>query len=61
MMLSKSLMLALTVTGGAAVAAFLAIKNHKQQQEADQHEKALQVWDDETGSPASPAVASPPP
>jgi len=51
MTLSRSFILALTVTGGAAVAAVLAVRRHARQLEAVQHQTNLQTWEGEGGSP----------
>ena len=54
MTLTKNLILALTVAGGAAFAAIVAVQRHSRRVEKIQDRTALQRWDDETGSPASP-------
>lgn len=56
MTLSKNLILALTVTSGAAVAAVLAIRRNARRLEAVQHKAELQTWENEGGSP-EPHVA----
>lgn len=56
---SRKLLLALTVTGGAAVAAILAVRRHARRLEAVQHRADLQTWENEGGSPARPAVVEP--
>ena len=43
-------MFALTIAGGAAVAAVLAVQRNARRLEAMQHQNDLQVWDNETGS-----------
>jgi len=60
MTLSGNLILALTVTGGAAVAAVLAVRRHARRLEAAQHKTDLQTWESEGGSPVPPAVVKPP-
>lgn len=62
MILNRKLMFALTVAGGAAVAAVLAVQRNARRLEAEQHQRDLQVWENETGSVGSttaPAVAKP--
>jgi len=51
MTLSRNLMLALTVTGGAAVAAVLAVRRHARRLEAAQHKTDLQTWESEAVVP----------
>ena len=58
MIFNKSLMLALTVSGGAAVAAVLAVQRNTRRMETAQHEAALQVWENETGSTKAPTDAT---
>ena len=58
MTLSRNLILALT--GGAAVAAVLAVRRHARRLEAVQHKTDLQTWESEGGSPVQPAVVKPP-
>ena len=53
-------MLALTVTGGAAVAALLAARGHAKRLEATQHKTDLQTWESEGGRPVQPAIVKPP-
>ncbi len=60
MTFSRNLILALTVTGGAAVAAVLAVRHHARRLEAAQHKAELQTWESEGGSPVRPALAKPP-
>jgi hypothetical protein len=60
MTLSRNLIFALTVTGGAAVAAVFAIRRHARRLETVQHEMDLQTWENEGGSPVRPAVVKPP-
>lgn len=60
MTLSRNLILALTVTGGAAVAAVLAVRRYARRLEAAQHKTDLQTWESEGGSPVRPAVVKPP-
>ena len=57
---SRNLIFALTVTGGAAVAAVLAIRRRERRMEAARHEMDLQRWEDECGSPAPDVVVKPP-
>lgn len=45
-------MFALTLAGGAAVAAVLAVRRRERRAQAALHETDLQRWDDECGSPA---------
>jgi hypothetical protein len=57
MTLSKNLMMVLTVTGSAALAALLAVKSRARRVEATaEHKKDLQRWEDDTGNvlPAKP-------
>jgi hypothetical protein len=45
------LMMALTVTGSAVLAAVLAVKRRARLVDAtDEHQKALQRWEDDTGN-----------
>ena len=60
MTLSRNLILALTVTGGAAVAAVLAARRRARRLEAVQHKTDLQTWESEGGSPVLPSVVKPP-
>lgn len=60
MISSMNLILALTVTGGAAAAAVLAVRRHARRLEAAQHKTELQAWESEGGSPVRPAVVKPP-
>jgi len=55
----RNVILALT-TGGAAVAAVLAVRHHARRLEADQHKTDLQTWESEGGSPVQPAIVKPP-
>jgi hypothetical protein len=55
----RNLILALT-TGGAAVAAVLAVRRHARRLEAAQHKTDLQTWESEGGSPVQPAIVKPP-
>jgi len=57
MMLSRNFMLALTMAGGAAVAALLAIQSHARRVEAKQDKTDLQQWEGEGGAAAPPVVA----
>ena len=59
MTLSRNLILALTVTGGAAVAAVLAVRRRTRLVDAVQHKTDLQTWEGEGGGPVRPAVAKP--
>jgi hypothetical protein len=49
---SGNLIVALTLASGAAVAAVLAARHRERRAQAAMHEKDLQRWDDECGSPA---------
>ena len=60
MTLSRNLILALTVTGSAAVAAVLAVRRHARRLDAVQHKTDLQTWESEGGSPVLPADVKPP-
>ena len=51
MTLSRNLILALTVTGSAAIAAVLALRRNARRLEAVQHKAELQAWEHEGGSP----------
>ena len=51
MTLSRNLILALTVTGGAAIAAVLTVRRHARRLKAVQHKTDLQTWESEGGSP----------
>lgn len=57
MTLGRNLMLALTVTGGAAVAAVLAFRHRARRLEDVQHRTDLQTWENEGGTSAEPASA----
>lgn len=62
MILNRNLMFALTVAGGAAIAAVVVAQRNARRLEAEQHQRDLQVWENETGSVGSamaPAVAKP--
>ena len=56
MILNRTLILALTVTSGAALAAILAVQRRSRLLDEEQTKKDLQRWEDETGSFASPNV-----
>ena len=60
MALGRSLIFALTVTGGAALAAALAVRRHALRLQAIQHKTDLHSWESEGGSPVRPAVVKPP-
>jgi hypothetical protein len=60
MKMSRNLVFALTVTGGAMVAAVLAARRRTQRQEAAGHETDMQRWDNECGIPGPGAVVKPP-
>ena len=53
-------MLALAMTGGAALAAALAVRRHTRGLEAVQRKTELHTWESEGGSPVWPAVGNPP-
>ena len=60
MTLNRNLLLALTVTGGAAVAALLAVRRHAPRPAAPQHGTELQRWETEHGRPMLSTFAVPP-
>ena len=60
MALSRNLILALTVTGGAAVAAVFAVRRRARLLEAVQHKTDLQTWESDGGGPVRPAPVKPP-
>ena len=53
-------MIALTVTGGAALAAVLAVRRHARRLQAVQGRTDLHTWESEGGSPVRLDVAEPP-
>lgn len=55
---SRNLILALAVTGGAAVAAILAVRRRKRRLEAVQHRLDLQTWENEGGGPRTASSLS---
>lgn len=59
MTLSRNLILALTVTGSAAVAAVLAARRARRL-EAAQHKTDLQTWENEGGRLVPNVVVKPP-
>lgn len=59
MMLSRNMLVALTMAGSAAIAAALAIKRRVQQLERTRHKMDLQRWEYETGSTLPRAVENP--
>ena len=59
MILNRNLMLALTVTGSATLAALLAVQRRARLSEEKQKKNDLQRWENETGSFA-PATTSEP-
>ena len=59
MMLTRNMIVALTMAGSAAVAAVLAIQRHARQLERTQQKMDLQRWENETGN-VLPAVAENP-
>lgn len=59
MTFSKTMVLALTVTGSAAVAAVLAVRRHTRRQRTAQRVAALQVWENEGGRLAPPSGEAP--
>jgi hypothetical protein len=59
MMLSRNMIVALTMAGSAAIAAAVAIQRHARKLERTQHKMDLQRWENETGS-TLPRVAENP-
>jgi len=59
MMLSRNMIVALTMAGSAAIAAALAIRRRVQQIERSQHKTDLQRWEYETGSTLPRVVENP--
>jgi len=59
MTLNRNVILALTMAGGAAVTAVLAVRHHARQTDAALHKTDLQTWEGEGGSPALPSVVGP--
>jgi Flp pilus assembly protein protease CpaA len=49
MTLNRNLILALTLTGGAVIAAILAVRRRDRRLEAVQHQTELQTWEGEGG------------
>jgi hypothetical protein len=58
MISSRNVIVALAVTGGAAVAAILAVRRRKQRLEAVQHRRDLQTWEHEGGGTRTPSSLS---
>lgn len=59
MTLSRNLIVALTMSGGAAIAAVLAFQRRARQQKRAQLKEDLQRWDDDTGNPTKAVVENP--
>lgn len=53
MTLTKNVVVALTALGGVAVATALAVRRNERRLVEAQHQTALEVWDNETGSTGS--------
>lgn len=53
MSISRNFVVALTTLGGVAVAAVLALRRNEKRLMEEQHQTALEVWDNETGSTGS--------
>ena len=53
MTLTKNVVVALTALGGVAVATVLAVRRNERRLVEVQHQTALEVWDNETGSTGS--------
>jgi hypothetical protein len=49
MSLNRNLILALTLTGGAVIAAILAVRRRERRLEAVRHQTELQTWEGEGG------------
>lgn len=59
MTFGRNLIVALTMSGGAAIAAVLAFQRRARQQQRAQHRADLQRWDDDTGNPTKSVVENP--
>jgi hypothetical protein len=55
-MLNKTHVLAIAVAGGALAASAWLMQSMSRRRQASEHELALEVWDNECGPPAIPAV-----
>ena len=53
-MINKSYVMAIAVTGGVVAASAWLMKRMTNRRQADEHELALEVWDNECGPPAAP-------
>lgn len=53
MILSTKFVVALTALGSVAMAAALAVRRNARRLGVEQHQAALEVWDNETGSTGS--------
>ena len=60
MTISRNLILALTVTGGAVVAAMLTARRRVRRLEVVQHKTDLQNWEGEGGKPVPSAITKAP-
>lgn len=58
MTLNRNLILALTLTGGAVIAAILAVRRRDRRLEAVQHQTELQTWEGEGGGSVLREVAA---
>jgi HAMP domain-containing protein len=59
MMVTRNFIVALTMAGGAAIAAALAVQRHSRQLERTRQKMDLQRWENETGNVLPPAAENP--
>ena len=58
-MLTRNLIVALTMAGGAAIATVLAVQRHSRQLERTRQKMDLQRWENETGNVLPSTVENP--
>jgi HAMP domain-containing protein len=61
MMVTRNFIVALTMAGGAAIAAALAVQRHSRQLERTRQKMDLQRWENETGNVLTPVAENPHP
>lgn len=58
-MLTRNIIVALTMAGSAAIATVLAVRSHSRQLERTRQKMDLQRWENETGNVLPPTVEDP--
>jgi len=58
-MLTRNMIVALTMAGSAAIATVLAVRRHSQKLERTRQKMDLQRWENETGNVLPPMVKNP--